>query len=479
MPKWTSNLAELYREVSPKEFYRDIFLHGELDKKNAFTKGKFTGIACEFTGKKKIVVKNGKEKEKEVVKRFSITDDLDVIDELLESENFIITSPISYVGKERSTANAVKMYAFAIEIDNLRVRDNDVPVGFNDLIHHFGIELLPTPNYIVASGSGVHLYYIFEMPLILYDNVKKSLIRFKKDITPLFWNRYVTFDYEEENIQYESPFQGFRLVGGVTKKGERTRAFKVSDTPITVEELNKFVREKENEIIPFYESELSLEQAKEKYPEWYKRVVVEGNTEKGHWTCKRDLYDWWKRKILGARVGHRYNCLFLLSCYAIKCGISQEELERDMYEYLKPYDDMSVDEKNRFTEKDIADALQAYEDKGLVTYPINSIAERSGFVIEKNKRNGRNKMEHLQAKYWKDEKGRPNINPCKQNRELILKFMRENGEIKGRPIGSGTKEKLVKNYINKNPNKTVTEIARELKLSRTTVYKYIKKRGLK
>ena len=294
--------------------YRTIFQKGELDEKNAFTKGKFTGIACEFTGNKKKIVKNGKEREKEIVRRYSITDELDIIDELLKSENFIIISPISYLGKERSTANAVRMYAFAIEIDNLRVRDNDVPIGFNDLIHHFGIELLPTPNYIVASGSGLHLYYVFEMPLILYDNVKKSLIRFKKAITPLFWNRYVTFDYEEEKIQYESPFQGFRMVGGVTKQGDRTRVFEVSDHPITVEKLNEFVREEEDKIIPVYESKLTLDKAKEQYSEWYEKRIINKNP-KGSWTCKRDLYDWWRRKIWGVSVGYRYNCLFLLSCY--------------------------------------------------------------------------------------------------------------------------------------------------------------------
>ncbi len=93
------------------------------------------------------------------------------------------------------------MYAFAIEIDNLKVSKDGRPVGFNDLLHHFDIELLPYPNYIVASGNGLHLYYVLEFPLMLFDNVKHSLIKFKKDITSLFWNRYVTFDYKEEKIQ--------------------------------------------------------------------------------------------------------------------------------------------------------------------------------------------------------------------------------------------------------------------------------------
>ena len=42
----------------------------------------------------------------------------------------------------------------------------------------------------------------------------------------------------------------------------------------------------------FEESKYSLEEAKEKFPEWYERVIVQGNKERGHWTCKRDLYDW-------------------------------------------------------------------------------------------------------------------------------------------------------------------------------------------
>lgn len=65
------------------------------------------------------------------------------------------------------------MYAFAIEIDNLKMSDDGLrPAGLNDLLHHFEIELLPTPNYIVCSGSGVHLYYVFEQPIVLFDNVK-------------------------------------------------------------------------------------------------------------------------------------------------------------------------------------------------------------------------------------------------------------------------------------------------------------------
>lgn len=448
MVKWVNELSAIYKEVAPKYFYRQIFQH-HLDTKGAFTKGKYVGIACEITKEKK-----GK---KTIVKRHTITDDLDTIDELLKSENFIIISPISYIGKSRKTENATRMYAFAIEIDDLRVSDDGRPVGLNDLLHHFDIELLPTPNYIICSGNGVHLYYVFEQPLILFDNVKKSLDAFKKALTPYFWNQYVTKDYKIENIQFESPFQGFRMAGGVTKKGDRTRIFEISTHPIAIEELNRYAvkyGKKECQIDIAYESELTLAEAKEAYPEWYERRIV-NKQKKGTWECKRDLYDWWKRRITeGASVGHRYYCLLMLSIYAIKCGrnVSEEELIEDAYSFLDKFDEMSENEINRFTDEDVMDALQGYYDKDLVTYPINSIVYRSGIPIEKNKRNFRKQAIHI--KYMNNQRA----------------FKVEMGECTngGRP----DKRQIVQSWRLEHPGGRKIECERDTGLSRHTVLKW-------
>lgn len=452
MVKWVNELSSIYKEVEPKYFYRQIFQH-HLDKKGAFTKGKYAGIACEITKEKK-----GK---KTVVKRHTITDDLDTIDELLKSENFIIISPIGYIGKSRKTENATRMYAFAIEIDDLRVSDDGRPIGLNDLLHHFDIELLPTPNYIVCSGNGVHLYYVFEQPLILFDNVKKSLDAFKKALTPYFWNQYVTKDYKMENIQFESPFQGFRMAGGVTKAGERTRIFEVSTHPIAIEELNRYAvkyGKKECQIDIAYESELTLAEAKEKYPEWYERRIV-NKQRKGTWECKRDLYDWWKRKITeGASVGHRYYCLLMLSIYAIKCGrnVTEEELIQDAYSFLDQFDEMSDNDINRFTDEDVMDALQGYYDKDLVTYPINSIVYRSGIAIEKNKRNFR-KRDTTHQQYRRGIKA------------LKIQLGEADGWDKG---GRPDKRQVVQNWRYEHPTGKKVDCIRDTGLDKKTVYKW-------
>lgn len=447
-----AELSEDFTEVTPLEFYRDIFKH-ELDTEGSFSKNKYTGIACEFTGE---IKDNGKE----LVKRYSITDDLLKIEELLLSNNFIILSPISYVGKSRKSINARFLYAFAIEIDGLKIdKKTGNQDGYRDLIYQCQNHILPTPNYIVASGSGVHLYYIFEKPIPLFKNVSESLKKFKKYITPRFWNRYVTDLYQPEKIQYESVFQGFRLAGGVSKTGERTRVFKVHDTPISIEELNEFVHDDKSKIEIVYKSDLLLKEAKEKYPEWYDRRIVK-KEPKGRWTCKTDLYDWWLRTIKdGVTVGHRYYCLMCLCIYAIKCNVPYERVAQDCYGLLTDFDSLSLKESNRFTIKDVADALQTLEDEELVTFPIEIISARSGIEIKKNKRNYRKQSLHLKL--------------ARANRDILceekgIKWDANNGRKKG----SGTKADEIKEWRKLNPEKRKIDCFRETGISRPTIDKW-------
>ena len=78
-------------------------------------------------------------------------------------------------------------------------------------------------------------------------------------------------------------------------------------------------------------------------------------------------------------------------------------------------------------------------------------------TIERNKRNYRKQETHLKI--------------ARGTKETLKELGEMNPE--GRPVGSGTKEELVKEYIEKNPEDNPTEISKALNISRTTVYKYI------
>ena len=167
---------------------------------------------------------------------------------------------------------------------------------------------------------------------------------------------------------------------------------------------------------------MPLAEAKEKYPDWYERRIVKGE-RRGRWTVKRDLYDWWLRRIRDEiRVGHRYHGVMTLAIYAKKCGIDEAELRQDAYSLLLPYDEMSIEEVNRFTRDDVEAALSMFNED-YVTFPRDDIARLSGMPMPVNKRNWRKQREHLgRARAvqafddpdgrWRNREGRPKAQVC-------------------------------------------------------------------
>lgn len=438
----TRYLEQYFDELEPIEFYKNIF-NNELQEKGTdeYYNGKLCGIAVEVTKDKN---KNGKNK----ILRHNITNDFEKISEMCSRDNFCLMSPIAYVGKSRNSENAKVLYAIAVDLDGVRIEDNK-PVGLIDLFHQIEtVERIPLPTYIVSSGTGLHLYYVLEKPILLFENVVEQLQKFKREITRIIWQGYIT-DLEN-NVQYESLFQGFRVVGTITKKGKRARAFETGNK-VTMEYLNEFVLPEFQVTELGYKSDLTLFEAKSKYPEWYQKRVIEGKP-KGTWTCKRDLYDWWKNRIkLERKTGHRYYCIMCLAIYRRKSGITKEELETDAFNLVERFDLLSENENNRFTEGDVLDGLQAYDDR-YMTYPINSIEYVTGIRIEKNKRNYRKQSEHLKiARFIRDMQNTDGW----QNKE-------------GRP----DKKQIIEEWQLNNPDGTKAQCIRETGISKGTVYKW-------
>jgi hypothetical protein len=444
------NQSSLFSEVSPLDFYRDIFPIGSFEQKGVYVDGQYNGIA--------VAVGAGENR----TKRYTVTDELDVIRSLCASDEFCIMSPISYAGKARTSVNARFLYALAIDLDGVATLENwdflleQFEMG---LKWHYFIWGLPTPTYLVSSGTGLHLYYVFEKPIPLFKNVVKQLEVLKRQLTWQAWTQGAST--LSDNVQYESLFQGFRMVGTITKKATRARAFRFGQKT-TIEELNLYVPDEYQVTDYIYKTDLRLDKARELYPEWYQKRIVE-HQPRGSWHCKRDLYEWWKRKLRQVEQGHRYWCIMVLATYAVKCGIPKKELEKDAYGLI-PFMNTRGD---KFTEDDVMHALEAFKDS-YITYPIHTIVTRTDIPIEKNKRNGRKRADHLRAEYWINDKGRPIINPCKSNRELALQYMREAGEIKGRP----DKSKLVEEWRKANPNGTKAECNRATGIDPKTIRKW-------
>lgn len=432
-------LEQYFDELQPKEFYRALFPKGELASHNERNvKGKYNAIAVELLPQT--------DNKKNNAKRYILTDELDQLDKLLESKNFIIISPISYAGRSREAAAARFIYGIAIDLDGIESEQN-----ITDLFYQIENKVLPKPTYIVWSGSGVHLYYMFKQPIPCFKNITKQLANLKQGLTLNIWNRYITKYYDKPQVQ--SLFQGFRIVGNLTKsKQNRTRAFEIGER-VDIEYLNNFVAEKYKVKDFTYKSKLTLSQAANKFPEWYEKRIVQ-QLPKGVWICKEDLYRWWQRRILEeAKAGHRYYCCMVLAIYAKKCGIDRKTLEQDAFALIEPMEKLTTEENNHFTREDILAALELYNDS-YITFPIDTITQLTNLPIEKNKRNYLPQKIHLEAA---------------RNKKEVLK---KHGLMKkeGRP----SKQKAVLEWQQEHPNGTKAECIKELAISKPTVYKHWK-----
>ena len=429
-------LAERFPEVTPREFYREIFPEGELEKRGEYVDGKYCGIAVQIPAKGR-------------VKRFSVTDDLDVIDELVASDDFCIMSPISYAGKSQRQKNARFMHALAIDLDSPLV-ENGSPNGIINFFFQARNGLQVVPTFIVSSGTGLHLYYVFERPIALFPNVIKGLERLRHEYIRGLWTKHITTLYQSP--QYESVTQAFRMVGSITKSGDRVRAYRTGGYA-TIDELNDTLMVYEgNALTEFsYKSELTIAQAREKYPEWYQRRIVE-KQPRGAWVANRALYDWWKKRASEVRAGHRYFYVMALAAYAKKCGISEDELLADARAAVPVLNDAN-ETAHAFEEHEAVKACELFYQDYAHELSRDMISRISGIVIAPNKRNGRKQKVHVAI--------------MNATRDII--YSGDDWRYHG---GAPTKREQVQAWRKANPNGRKIDCERETGISRPTILKW-------
>lgn len=373
--------------------------------------------------------------------------------EFVDSNRFALCGGLSYRGRTNKLEHAQHMNALIFDVDS---------VGLNELKNFFHkVNLpekmlsvkLPAPTFLVLSGAGMHVYYVFKEPIDLFPNIKLQLKSLKYDLTEKIWKYGATS--KQRDTQYQGINQTFRMVGSLNAKyGNHVVAFQVGDK-VDLEYLNGFVMNERNKVDileRFRPSKCTLKEAQEKYPQWYQRVIVEGVKNKdSKWHIHRGLYEWWIKQIGKVKGGHRYFYLMCMAIYAYKCDISKKELKKDMleaYKFLK----FEVHHTNNLEKRDFMSALESY-DKGLARFTIKDIEKITGIRIDRNKRNGRKQAEHLKiASFVKD-----------------LKY--PNGEWRqgnGRP----SKEKEVQEWQKLHPNGTKAQCHKDTKISRQTIHKF-------
>lgn len=460
----TQNYAELhaflssnFEEVGGSEFYRELFPDNERSGERH----------TDFSHPNAIYLyRDEADGETRRLRRRVMLDDLWESDyeEFVERNPMTLCSGLTYRRSANKLENAQRMNALIFDLDGVGFKE------IRNLFLRFGkpaakIRTLPMPTFLVLSGNGLHVYYVFEEPIDLYPNIKIQLKSLKYDLTFRMWEYKSTS--QNKAIQYQSINQGFRMVGSTNTKYDTPIVAFRTGKRVTLDDLNPYAKPENRVDVnrPFRPSKITKEAAKEKYPEWYQRVVVEGRKRLKKWDIAGKvngddpyaLYHWWLRQIGGIKGGHRYFYMMCLAIYAVKCDVPKAKLEQDIrtaFEELR-----GVQHENPLTEEDVKSAMEAY-DREFYNFTIADIEKLTDVRIDRNKRNGRNRKTHLRL--------------ARASRDILCE---ERGkadwrEGAGRPVGSGTADQKVAEYRAHHPEATVTEVARALGISRTTAYKW-------
>ncbi len=448
----TRLLDDKFTRVEYDEFYREIFGYDTLQEVGNRGDLKFNAIALDYYSDKdnKIYPHNG-----------IINNDLKEYEYFVNTDSpCVITNGITYIGRNRRESNARYMYAMIIDLDYVGTEDKVL-----NLLHQFEhLDNVITPTYLVNSGTGFHLYYVWDKPIPMFKKNRDWIRKLQNRVQRMAWNDYTSMRAANEDLQKLNITQGYRMVGTATKLGKEYRctAYRVGDT-FSIDSFDWFLqRQKINdktlqtskELQMVDPNHITLKKAEVLYPEWYQERIIEGKP-KHQWNVNRRLYDWFLNKIKDNESieGSRYFRVTSLASFARKCNISQEEFITDatsLFEHLN-----KGDHNTEFTPQDMEDAIEFYNLEYNFNLTRERLEDKSKIPMPANKRNGQKQSYHLEE-------------------ARMLRDMRQkrNGTKWQDKSGRKPKKEQVRELVDSNPNASNKELERISGISRKTIIKW-------
>ena len=316
-------------------------------------------------------------------------------------------------------AMLAKLFAIVLDIDDMD------PDTLGRLLDRIKARDLPQPSLIVNSGSGVHLYFNFAEPV---DVLKRRLPALRAMLGKLadIFTGYGKMDRHPLT-------QSFRPVGSQTKLGDVATGFVVGDR-WTVDQLAAICNVDLGGV--FGPVEL-IKPADKPAPKKKKatNVVFMPN-------AKRKFFRYCAERVFKyTDLGSRYMALFGIAIVGYKTHTPREEVIAEMESLVKIWNRRHPE--NPVEMREIDKAMEGYSQKFLMVRAA-TLEDYFGWTFERKiPRRGQTRADQLElARAVKDAK-------------IPLK-----------------KRQAIANYLKKHIAATVTEIARALNMSRTTVIKY-------
>ena len=123
-----------YPEVSPHDFYRELFPTGSLQQEPGDGKGNIIATQIRPSGKGR-------------TRQWVIDDSLKMLDKVI-GDRFGLIPPISFYGKSHTKENAHELFAVVVDVDYVGKQQ------LKNLLKQFGNGVQLRPTYLVSAGKG-------------------------------------------------------------------------------------------------------------------------------------------------------------------------------------------------------------------------------------------------------------------------------------------------------------------------------------
>ena len=345
-------------------------------------------------------------------------------DELIDiahQRSDIYISMGTYFKNYLSQATLKEIHALVVDLDHI------TPSDLKQLITNIDKHHTVKPTIIMNSGQGVHLYYIFDQPVQCFKQVKSELKEMQYRLENQFINPSAAYKVDRHSI-----VQSYRVTGSLTKLGDLTQAFKSGRT-LSIAEVAKWLGVALKTTTNPITQQTVLKS---------KKTIIAAPKVRTLPNARKGLYSHIYKRMTEVEPGNRHTALLALAVAAYKCRIGKVQLEADLRTWCDYYNQRDT---RQLTEKELTTALK-FSNKKSIGVKSETLEEWLGFTFPRTtKRNGQSQVKHLAE--------------CNK-----IKHSMQSEQIK----------ETLQQYRIQNPTASQSQIAKDLKMSRNTVVKYLK-----
>lgn len=399
-------LGQFAERVTPATFYEDIF--GDM------------GLTVPVT------ILGGDERGKKI-QPMELSDAL----EFSALRNDTLMGGCTFLNQWISRRTTQDVYALIIDLDNAY---SGTLQAILQREWRNGDKEYAKPTYITNSGTGLHLYYVFDEPIPAYYKQQNALNRVYRALAKQQAQRV----YVEEQLQWFG--QQFRMVGGGTKYGWEVSAYRYGP------------RWNPDELAKFYGMDFHFIRRDEPRPEPKREPGQRKKWKRRNgWKTHRGFFDY---SLAACRKqtheGHRYMSMCALSVIAWKSGINRDELQAGLLSLMPDYNRGA---NRKIHEAEVESAMRTYGPRAMET-PRAVLEGWVGWEYKPAiRRNRRKRPAHIQY-----------MNGIRKLKKTIGETVND-----GHPSARQT----VADYMAAHPTvKNKAAIARATGVSRVTVTKY-------